>query len=86
MISQCAVIVDYNTELKSGLINKEMGREIRNSIHISIHITLKTYILSVTIKIQVNYSNVDWRITGLQIVKTRESRKRVFTETQIRKS
>ena len=83
-LTQGAVIVEDNNQLKGDLRNRESKRAIINSIYISINATQKMNVLKIKIEIQIRASGVNWKITGLHILQTRKSWKRAFTG--IRKS
>ena len=80
VLNQSAFIVeDHIQPLKIG--NIEKATAIKNSVHISIHGTKKTNVVNVRIEIQIRASDMDQRITILQIFQNRNIQKTDFSGT-----
>ena len=80
MLNQGAVTVEYHTQLKGSLSNRETVKEIRNQT--SFHATLIISILNIMVRKKILTSDVDWRIISLQIVRNRTLRIRKIFGTQ----
>ena len=72
--------MEDHTKLENALINREIIRDIRNSVHPSIHATLKISIMKVTDGGQIHDSYVDRKITEFQIARNQKTQKRNFLE------
>ena len=68
MLAQYSVIVEDHIQLEVALSNRENEKTIINSIHISINATLKINVRNIRTEKQIRASDVDWWITGSQIV------------------
>ena len=74
-----AVTVDGHKQLKNDLTTRERIRAIRN--HPSINATLIKSLLNITVGNHIRASDVDWRVTSLQIFRNQTLPIRKFTGT-----